>query len=108
MPKIDQEAIESIPIPLPPREQQDRIAEQINAARVEVRRVRGEIGKCELRVVRLCQAILAKAFSGQLVPQDPNDEPASVLVERIRSERSTAPSLRPRRPVRKKAAVKLE
>lgn len=35
----------------------------------------------------LRQAILKKAFSGQLVPQDPNDEPASILLERIRSSR---------------------
>jgi hypothetical protein len=35
----------------------------------------------------LDQAVLAKAFRGELVPQDPNDEPASVLLERIRAER---------------------
>jgi hypothetical protein len=36
----------------------------------------------------LDQAVLAKAFRGELVPQDPNDEPASVLLERIRAERA--------------------
>lgn len=36
---------------------------------------------------QLDQSILAKAFRGELVPQDPNDEPASVLLERIRAER---------------------
>jgi type I restriction enzyme S subunit len=35
----------------------------------------------------LDQAILAKEFRGELVPQDPNDEPASVLLERIRASR---------------------
>ena len=36
----------------------------------------------------LRQSILKKAFSGQLVPQDPNDEPASVLLERIQAEKA--------------------
>jgi type I restriction enzyme S subunit len=36
----------------------------------------------------LRQSILKKAFSGQLVPQNPNDEPASVLLERIRAEKA--------------------
>ena len=37
---------------------------------------------------QLDQAILAKAFRGELVPQDPNDEPASVLLERIREQKA--------------------
>ena len=38
----------------------------------------------------LRQSILRKAFVGQLVPQDPDDEPASVLLDRIRAEREKA------------------
>jgi type I restriction enzyme S subunit len=41
------------------------------------------------------QNILRAAFSGQLVPQDPNDEPASVLLERIRAERATQQAAKP-------------
>ncbi len=40
---------------------------------------------------RLESSLLAKAFRGELVPQDPNDEPASVLLDRIRAERAAAP-----------------
>ena len=41
-----------------------------------------------LRVNALRQAILKKAFTGQLVPQDPNDEPASILLERVKAEKA--------------------
>ena len=43
--------------------------------------------KTKVYVDKLSQSILAKAFRGELVPQDPNDEPASVLLERIKSEK---------------------
>jgi type I restriction enzyme S subunit len=46
--------------------------------------------------------LLAKAFRGELVPQDPNDEPASVLLDRIRAERDATPA-KPRS--RKRRAV---
>ena len=45
-------------------------------------------------IPKLDAAILTKAFRGELVPQDPTDEPASVLLDRIRAERLAAPKLR--------------
>ena len=58
------------------------------------------------RAERLRQSILKRAFSGQLVPQDPNDEPASVLLERIRAQREAEPaaaSASKKRPARRRA-----
>ena len=52
------------------------------------------------------QNIRRAAFAGQLVPQDPRDEPASVLLERIRAERAAqAPARKPRGPKTRKAAA---
>ena len=57
-------------------------------------------------VDRLTPALLAKAFRGELVPQDPSDEPASVLLERLRAARQAeAGAGKPSRRGRRKAAA---
>ncbi|WP_197168299.1 hypothetical protein [Neorhodopirellula pilleata] len=54
-------------------------------------------------VDRLTPSLLAKAFRGQLVPQDPNDEPASVLLERIRAAKSNIKAKSSKRKPKSKA-----
>jgi type I restriction enzyme S subunit len=51
-------------------------------------RIKQEYQEAKAYLDQLDQSILAKAFRGELVPQNPNDEPASVLLERIRTERA--------------------
>lgn len=109
---ISQGTLSSIDIPLPPLAEQRRIVAKIEALLERSGRVREALGNIarlggnaqnELCLLdRLEQSILAKAFRGELVPQDPNDEPASVLLDRIRAERAAAGD-KPKRGRRAKA-----
>lgn len=85
---IGKEGLASFPIPLPPKVDQDEIVQRIERAFTWIDRLASEATGARKLIDNLDQAILAKAFRGELVPQDPNDEPASVLLERIRTERA--------------------
>ncbi len=73
------------PFPLAPLAEQDAVVERLNASLTTIGRSRAWCQDTQADLDQLDQSILAKAFRGELVPQDPADEPASVLLERIRS-----------------------
>jgi type I restriction enzyme, S subunit len=79
------------PVLLPPLQEQSEIVKKIEIAFAWVSRIFSEADSASKLIDHLDQAVLAKAFRGELVPQDPNDEPASVLLERIRAERAAEP-----------------
>ena len=83
---INQTVLRSLPVPLPPlREQQHIVRSLANA--LESKGTAGTEFTSQLnRATILRQSILKRAFEGRLVPQDPNDKPATVLLERIRAE----------------------
>lgn len=94
MPKISQPILEAAEIPLPDRARQRDIVVAV-AARVDgARQLETQVTKALFCLHGLRCSILAAAFSGELVPQDPADEPASVLMARIRAERATLPKAR--------------
>ncbi len=80
----------AMPIPLPPWAEQRRIVAEVERHLSVTQKAEAAVDAGLKRAERLRQSILKQAFSGQLVPQDPDDEPASVLLERIRAERATA------------------
>lgn len=77
-------------VPLPPLAEQHRIVAEVERRLSVVDELEATVEKNLARCARLRQSILKMAFEGRLVPQDPNDEPASVLLERIRAGRETA------------------
>lgn len=94
-PNISPSEIELTIVPLAPKAEQDiiekKVAHMWNSSQALGRDMDTFIEQIDI----LDQSILAKAFRGELVPQDPNDEPASVLLDRIRAERE-AQSSKPR------------
>jgi type I restriction enzyme S subunit len=71
-------------------EQQLEIVRRVDSQVARADRLEAEAARARALLDRLEAAILTKAFRGELVPQDPNDEPATVLLERIRAQRTTA------------------
>ena len=97
MPKINHAIIRALPLPLCSLPEQQEIVRLLDEQFEAIERNERELDAALQRSEALRQAILKKAFSGRLVPQDPADEPASALLARLRAERTTASATPPRR-----------
>jgi type I restriction enzyme S subunit len=83
---INLETLSRIQLPMAPLDEQREIVDRIEKAFSWIDRLATETTNARKLIDHLDQAVMAKAFRGELVPQDPNDEPASVLLERIQAE----------------------
>jgi type I restriction enzyme S subunit len=89
-PNINLQTLNPYPIPLPPLAEQQRIVEEVERRLSVMDEVEVTLEANLKRAERLRQAILKRAFEGKLVPQNPADEPAAVLLERIREAKAKA------------------
>jgi type I restriction enzyme S subunit len=82
--------LRQLPVPVLPRARQDEMVARLSEIDSVTARLSGALRDGDRRAKALRRSILAAAFSGRLVPQDPADEPASVLLKRIRAETASS------------------
>jgi type I restriction enzyme S subunit len=85
---INIEDLRELPVKLPSLIEQHEIVRRVETLFALADQIEKRVATAQTVVERLTPATLSKAFRGELVPQDPSDEPASALLERIRSELS--------------------
>jgi type I restriction enzyme S subunit len=89
-PVISGQKIYSLTLKLPSLPEQQEIVRRVEALFAFADRIEARLATARKTVERLTPATLAKAFRGELVPQDPNDEPASALLERLHAQTDPA------------------
>lgn len=99
VPTLNRNNLRDVAVKVPPVDEQNEIVRQVEILLNYANRLESLMQNINDKVDSLTPALLAKAFCGKLVPQDPNDEPASVLLERIKAERASVPKVtkKPRR-----------
>jgi hypothetical protein len=91
---LTQKRFLELKIPVPSLEEQAQIVADVAERLSQIEAAEIAIDHALLRAVRLCQSILKQALEGKLVPQDPSDVAASVLLERIRDQKPGEPTKR--------------
>jgi type I restriction enzyme, S subunit len=92
-PRVNMKDIKTYPIPVPSLAEQTEIVRLVDQYFAFADTIEQQVQKAQQRVDKLTQSILAKAFRGELVPQNPDDEPADQLLKRIAAARAESEAL---------------
>ena len=98
---INSQKLQALQIPVPSLDEQKRIVAEIESRFERADALETAVDRALSNAEKLKQAVLKKAFSGELVPQNPDDEPASVLLDRIRAARAAEQRANPKKGKRK-------
>lgn len=101
---INSDEVRSLRICLPPLTGQAEIVRRVNALFALADAIEARVATAAARAERLTQSILARTFRGELVPQDPADEPAALLLDRIRAGRNVPEAAPPPSHIRRRAS----
>jgi hypothetical protein len=91
VPSVRRGDVAGLQLPLPSFDRQGELVDVVKATLARADRLEAEATRARNLLDRLEAALMAKAFRGELVQQDPADEPASALLDRIRQSRAAAP-----------------
>jgi len=91
-PNLSLGLVRAMAVPVPSLHEQDEIVASLELSSELLKHLAEELRVGRVRSESLRRSVLAAAFSGQLVPQNHDDEPASVLLDRIRAERQAEPA----------------
>lgn len=94
---INSEEVRALSLALPSLEEQNEIVRRVETLFAFADRLEARLQSAQTAAERLTPALLAKAFRGELVPQDPSDEPAAELLRRLREARAADTASKPKR-----------
>jgi type I restriction enzyme S subunit len=97
--------LKELPVPVPPKDTQDHLVDYVSKVTVQADKIIGDARQLLRKLNAAEKSLLQAALTGRIVPQNPRDEPAEVLLERLRAETADAAASKQRKPsTRKKTA----